>query len=114
VVGVLASFVRGAARAVADARAAERATGVSDDDWWEARSAVLDEVVGDWWPERYPTLTRMEAEKAFLQADRSPDDATPYVEYEERAVFEFGLQRLLDGIEAYVATQAGGSGAHAG
>jgi AcrR family transcriptional regulator len=114
VVGVLASFVRGAARAVADARAAERATGVSDDDWWAARSAMLDELVGDWWAERYPTLTRMEAEKAFLQADRAPGDATPYVEYEELAVFEFGLQRLLDGIEAYVAAQAGGSGADAG
>jgi AcrR family transcriptional regulator len=114
VVAVLASFVRGAARAVADARAAERATGVSDDDWWEARSAMLDEVVGDRWPERYPTLTRMEAEKAFLQADRSPGDPTPYVEYEERTVFEFGLQRLLDGIEAFVAAQAGGSGTDAG
>jgi hypothetical protein len=30
------------------------------------------------------------------------------------AVFEFGLQRLLDGIEAYVAAQAAGSGADAG
>src|SRR5918995_4767314 len=108
-VGVVASFVRGAARAVADARAAERATGVSDDDWWNARSAVLEELVGDWWPERYPTLARLEAEKAFLQAERSPDDATPYMEYEELAVFEFGLQRLLDGIEAYVRAAASGS-----
>jgi AcrR family transcriptional regulator len=106
VVGVLASFVRGAARAVADARAAERATGVSDDDWWAARSAMLDELVGDWWAERYPTLTRMEAEKAFLQADRAPGDATPYVEYEELAVFEFGLQRLLDGVEVRVQGRA--------
>ena len=111
-VGVVASFVRGAARAVADARAAERATGVSDDDWWNARSAVLDELIGDdWWPERYPTLTRLDAEKAFLQADRSPDDPTPYMEYEELAVFEFGLQRLLDGIEAYVRAAASGDGA---
>jgi len=111
-VGVVASFVRGAARAVADARAAERATGVSDDDWWTARSAVLDELIGDdWWPERYPTLTRLDAEKAFLQAERSPDDPTPYLEYEELAVFEFGLQRLLDGIEAYVQAAASGDGA---
>jgi AcrR family transcriptional regulator len=108
-VGVLASFVRGAARAVADARAAEKATGISDDDWWLARSALLEEVAGEGWAERYPTLTRMEAEKAFLQADRDPDDPTPYVEYEERAVFDFGLQRLLDGIEVFVAAKEAGA-----
>jgi AcrR family transcriptional regulator len=105
-VGAVASFVRGAARALADARDAERATGMSDDEWWNTRSPLLTELAGDDWAERYPILTRLEEQRAFAQADRSPDDATPYMEYEERAVFEFGLARLLDGIEAFVAGRA--------
>jgi hypothetical protein len=76
---------------------------VSDDDWWNTRSPLLEELAGDGWAERYPTLTRLQDGLAFAQADRSPDDATPYLEYEERAVFEFGLARLLEGIEAFVA-----------
>lgn len=31
-----------------------------------------------------------------------PDDATPYIERDALDTFEFGLQRLLDGIEALV------------
>jgi hypothetical protein len=100
-VGVVASFVRGAAKAVSDARAAEQATGMSDDEWWAARAPFLRELGDDLWAERYPTLARLGAEGAFDQADR-PDDGTPYTVREALDVFEFGLQRLLDGLEAYV------------
>lgn len=100
-VGVVSSFVRGAAKAVADTRSAERATGVSDDEWWSARAPLLDEAPIDWGG-RYPTITKLEAEGAFSQLDRDPDDATPYLERDALDTFEFGLQRLLDGIEALV------------
>jgi AcrR family transcriptional regulator len=101
-VGVLASFVRGAAKTVSDARAAEQATGLSDDDWWNARSPLLDEIItADVWAERYPVSSRLSEESAFDQLDR-PDDTTPYLVQDALDVFEFGLQRLLDGIEAHI------------
>jgi AcrR family transcriptional regulator len=106
VVGVLSSFVRGAAKTVSDARAAEQATGLSDDDWWNARSPVLDELATeDIWATRYPVSSRLSEAQAFDQLDRDPDDATPYLVRDALDVFEFGLQRLLDGIEAYIASR---------
>lgn len=106
VANVIGGFVAGSAKAVSDARTAEQATGVSDDDWWTARSPLLDELAGDLWAERYPTLSRLDAEQVFDQADR-PDDTTPYLVQDALDTFEFGLQRLLDGIEAFVASKAG-------
>jgi AcrR family transcriptional regulator len=106
-VGAVGGFVRGAAKSVADARAAEQATGQSDDDWWTARSALLEELTNGVWPERYPTATRLDAEHAFEQLDRDPTDATPYTVKDALDSFEFGLQRLLDGLEAFVARRTG-------
>jgi hypothetical protein len=37
---------------VSDARAAEQTTGMSDDDWWNARNPLLDELTGDVWETR--------------------------------------------------------------
>jgi AcrR family transcriptional regulator len=108
VVGVLSSFVRGSAKTVSDARAAEQATGMSDDDWWNARSPVLEEfATEDIWTARYPVSSRLSEAQAFDQLDRQPDDATPYLVRDALDVFEFGLQRLLDGIEAYIAARRG-------
>ena len=100
-VGVLASFVRGAAKAVSDARTAEQATGLSDDDWWNARAPLLEELQDATWAERYPTISQLSAEQAFDHLDR-PDDTTPYLVQDALDTFEFGLQRMLDGLEAYV------------
>ena len=100
--GAVASYVAGAAKSVADARAAEVATGMSDDDWWTARAPLLDELVPDY-AERFPLLTRLGEEQTFDQLDRVPDDITPYLEREVLVTFEFGLARLLDGLEAFVA-----------
>jgi len=107
IVGVVAGFVRGAAKAVSDARTAEQATGLSDDEWWNARAPLLAEMTGDLWADRYPTITRLDAEHAFDQLDR-PDDSTPYTVRDALDTFTFGLQRLLDGIETYVASRSGG------
>lgn len=112
VAAVVASFVRGAAKDVADARRAPDTTGLSDDDWWTARSPLLDEMMEPGtWASRYPTLTRLDTEHSFDQADRAPDDDTPYTVKEALDTFEFGLQRLLDGIEQYIeARRAAGPG----
>jgi AcrR family transcriptional regulator len=104
-VGVLASFVRGAAKTVSDAWAAEQATGLSDDDWWNARNPLLNELTAEVWNDRYPVSTRLGEAQAFDQVDR-PDDTTPYLVQDALDVFEFGLQRLLDGIAAHIATLA--------
>jgi hypothetical protein len=104
-VSALGGYVRGSAKTVADARAAEQATGLSDDDWWNARSPLLEELADDSWSERYPTITRLNEEQAFDQLDRADDDTTPYTVREALDAFEFGLQRLLDGIESLVKTR---------
>ena len=101
----LAGFVLGAAKAVSDARAAEQVTGVSDDEWWNARSPLLDELVGDQWATRYPVSTRLSAEQAFDQVDR-PNDELPYTVRDAYDTFEFGLQRLLDGFAAHIEARA--------
>ena len=104
VVGVLGSFVRGSAQAVSDARTAEQVTGMSDDEWWNARSPLLEEFAGEKWDERYPTITRIEAENAFDQLDR-PDDSMPYTVRDAFDVFHLGLSLLLDGVAALVASK---------
>jgi AcrR family transcriptional regulator len=106
VVGSMASFVAGAAAAVAHARAAEQVTGKSDDDWWYERSALLEEMGQFDWSERFPVSTKLDAEHAFDQAHREPGDATTYLEREALDNFAFGLARLLDGIEAFIADRA--------
>lgn len=107
VVGAVQEFVGGCAKAVSDALAAERVTGVTDDEWWEARYPLLEEVANVSWHERFPVSARLGEEGAFEQRDREPDDDSPYLVREALDVFEFGLQRLLDGIEAFVRTRGG-------
>lgn len=53
VVSTLFTLARAAGRAVAEARDAERATGLTDEQWWAARSAAMAEVVPDF-TDRYP------------------------------------------------------------
>jgi AcrR family transcriptional regulator len=106
IVASVSGFVRGAARGIVEAKTAEQATGQSDDDWWNARSPLLDELSADVWPDRYPVITRLQEHQAFDQPDRTPNDATPYMVKEAVDAFEFGLQRLLDGLEAYITRRA--------
>lgn len=99
VAALVGGYVAGVARQVADIRAAPERTGLTDDEWWLARSAVLDEV---WDAERWPVATRISAEDGF-----APDGpTTSYLENEALIDFEFGLQRVLDGIEALVRTRS--------
>ncbi|WP_106402160.1 TetR/AcrR family transcriptional regulator [Actinocorallia populi] len=97
-------FIRGSAQAVAEARQAAAATGLSDDDWWYARSEALEEIAPDF-AARFPVITWMENEGAF----QMEDETVPYLEQEARETFAAGLVALLDGIETTLAGSRGDS-----
>ena len=84
-VELVAGYVDGAARRATEGTEAQRRTGATEEEWWSARASFWETYFD---VERYPTIT------AMWESDA----------YEARAdAFEFGLQRVLDGIEAYVA-----------
>jgi AcrR family transcriptional regulator len=89
---LIGDYVRGAVRAALEAREAERQSGMTDEQWWSLNTPLLADLVD---PARYPTTVRIgEAYKAARIP--APDPARN---------FEFGLQRVLDGIEAFIAAR---------
>ena len=99
VVWSLARYVHGSARALMETRAATDVTGVDENEWWFARSAMLEELAPDY-AEQFPALTSIGAEGGFDQVGESDS----YLEAEARDTFEFGLARLLDGVESLIRT----------
>ena len=95
IVDSIGLFVRGVARDAAEAEAAERVTGLSEVEWWTERDRILTSKMTD---ERYPTLGRLAAAGGFDVPDDTPNYNLKFILDD----FEFGLQRLIDGIEAYV------------
>jgi AcrR family transcriptional regulator len=82
----LAAYVRGAAQARIVQMRAVRESGVTDEEWWSEHTDFWERYFD---PERYPTITAIYASGAY---DDPPDP------------FDWGLQRLLDGIAARIAT----------
>lgn len=82
------AYVRGAARDSVDAAAAERHSGITDEQWWAARAHIWDAALI---PARYPLLASLRAAGAL----NHPRDRG----------FGFGLQRVLDSVEAFVRNQ---------
>jgi AcrR family transcriptional regulator len=83
-ISVIDGYVRGVARTSVDAAQVEQRTGVTDEQWYAAVAPMLDKLIE---PSRYPTITRFHYSGLF------DDPIDP---------FDFGLQRLLDGIEALI------------
>ncbi|MEV0345858.1 TetR/AcrR family transcriptional regulator [Nonomuraea sp. NPDC050680] len=81
VVGLVARFVDSEALRLAEVARTERLSGVSEEEWWGSRDSLYARF------ERYPTLTRLWEEGGYDE----PEDP-----------FEFGLRRVLDGIEILV------------
>ncbi|TGZ15783.1 TetR family transcriptional regulator [Streptomyces sp. S816] len=101
VIAVLFQFVRGMARVAAEHRQAAPETGVSDEEWWTARTALLAELAPDF-AERFPALAALESHAAAAAADAAkegPGDGAPPVEREAEEAFRVGLELILDGIE---------------
>jgi AcrR family transcriptional regulator len=94
---LIGGYVRSAVRAALDAREIERRTGMTDEQWWSLNAPLLEGLVD---PARYPTTIRVgEAYKACTGPGR-----------DHRSDFEFGLQRVLDGIEVFIDARVGRAG----
>jgi hypothetical protein len=89
---LVGNYVSGAARAVVESPVLERRTGISDERWWEERSGFWDRFFV---PERFPAITAAYAEDGYSEPIED---------------FEFGLQLVLDGIEALIARAGGPPG----
>jgi AcrR family transcriptional regulator len=83
VVGLVVSYVQGRARQLADTVRAEQRSGVSDEQFWRDFAPLLDEHLD---AERFPALAAVWRDDELSWEDE----------------FEFGLERVLDGIDAFV------------
>ncbi|MEU9286332.1 TetR/AcrR family transcriptional regulator [Streptomyces sp. NPDC048275] len=80
-------YVFGAARTQVYQKEAERRTGLTDAEFWQAHIPVFEKVMADG---RHPFLASLSEDAFGADFDH----------------FEFGLQRMLDGLEALVARRA--------
>jgi AcrR family transcriptional regulator len=92
VITLVVGHAEGAARLALEASQAEQRTGVTDEQWWSASAPILSRVFD---ASRYPTAARVGAAagEAYGAA------------YDAEHTFEFGLQRVLDGIAVLVSAR---------
>jgi AcrR family transcriptional regulator len=80
------NYVSGATRTGVESERMARESGVSDDQWWEERESFWEDYFD---PDRFPFISIVYAKGGYDE---------PRVDH-----FDFGLQRILDGIEAMLA-----------
>jgi len=97
VLTLLLGHVKSAARAGHDVAELERETGLTDGQWWQANGPWLERFMP---PGSYPVAARV----------GSAAGAAHGAAYGPEYAFEFGLQRVLDGISVVVAERAGSTG----
>jgi AcrR family transcriptional regulator len=95
VLTLVASYVRGAARLADDATTLPTTTSMDDAEWWAEVGSVLENV---WDAARFPTLTGPEMANAWERDEGEHG----YFMSEALSSFEFGLARVLDGIEVFI------------
>jgi AcrR family transcriptional regulator len=89
VLSLVLAFVHGQVKGALEAAQVEQRSGLTDDAWWTAQEPLLAEVLD---PERFPVAARVGESSAEAYAGLwDPDHA-----------FEFGLERVLDGIAVLV------------
>jgi AcrR family transcriptional regulator len=87
-----ANYVRGAVRAALEAREVEQQSGITDEQWWARNAELLEGLIV---PARYPNTARViESNKTAQELGLDPQGS-----------FEFGLQRVLDGIEVFISSR---------
>lgn len=82
---MVTSYVQGAALLLVNETAAQRDTDTTHQQWWARRSSLIMDLIQ---AERFPTLAKVAA------AGDDHDDLDAW--------FDFGLQRLLDGIAVFL------------
>ncbi len=92
VLTLLAGHVHASARGAVEAARTVRRSGLTDEEWWRARAPILERVFD---AERFPLAVRVGS--AAGAAHRSA--------YDPAHAFEFGLARILDGVQALVDTR---------
>jgi AcrR family transcriptional regulator len=99
VLTLMLGYVHAAARQALEATLVEQRTGLTDEEWWAAQAPLLEQVLG---PDDFPVAGRVgTAASKEYQGLWDPVNS-----------FEFGLERVLDGIEVLVeerSTRAAGS-----
>jgi AcrR family transcriptional regulator len=85
----LQNYVTGALHAAREAREAERRTGMTDAEWFSAITEILQ---GRFEGGGFPAMKRLREARG--------EDRTPMAD--SLARFEFGLERMLDGLEAFI------------
>ncbi|MEO3812318.1 TetR/AcrR family transcriptional regulator [Sphaerisporangium sp. B11E5] len=93
VVTLVGGYVQGAARGAVEAAQAVQHTGMTDEQWWNAHSPYLAAIMD---ASRYPLAARV----------GTTAGETHNAAYAPAHSFEFGLQRILDGIESLVRSRA--------
>jgi AcrR family transcriptional regulator len=95
----LLTFVQAAARATIDARTARQDSALDDEQWWAANA---------------PLLARIVDERAFPLAARvgTAAGAAHRGAYDPEHFYHFGLQRVLDGLQALIAQHPAGLPGH--
>ncbi|WP_100448134.1 TetR/AcrR family transcriptional regulator [Glycomyces xiaoerkulensis] len=93
VITLVHDHVEGVARRRVEADRAVRRTGIGDEEWWRAAGPELEAVLD---PAAFPIATRVgEAAGRAHRAGQNPEHA-----------YEFGLDRLIQGIEALIHRRA--------
>ena len=86
---LLLDFVRTAALSAAEARAARRESDLDDAQWWEASAPLLARALD---PATYPTAARVGTAAGAAQGGA----------YNPERAYQFGLQRVLDGLDVWI------------
>lgn len=86
---MLMSYVHGAVRQAVEAEQVRKHTGLSDQQWWVTQEPLLMEVLD---PTRFPLS--FQVGQAVGETFDSVTDPT--------SNFDFGLERVLDGLEAFI------------
>lgn len=94
-VGTILHLVRGTALAISAARRAVEESGVDEEDWWQAASARLSDVVPDF-ADRFPATVWLLTQPE--RGDGYTDDG--YVAHQSMVNLRSGLALLFDGIES--------------
>ncbi|NDU77795.1 TetR family transcriptional regulator [Actinomadura sp. DSM 109109] len=92
VVALVTGFAESSARVSVSAAGAERRSGMTDEQWWEASAPLLETLVSE---DDYPLGTRVGA-----AVGREYGSAVA-----PGRAFEFGLARVLDGIEVLISSR---------